>query len=97
MEEEDLELAEDDEEVLVDGRLNLDIVEVEGVARNFGDLFSETSRCGEWNSFPTVVLRYRMTNWDQSMMPRRVSSVVLRSERLRVDCSRFRSTTIEKL
>lgn len=62
-----MELAEDDVEAQVDGRLNLDPVELEGVARSFGDLLSETSLCGDQKSFPTVVSRNRMASWDQAI------------------------------
>lgn len=63
-----MELAEDDEEALVDGRLNRDSEEVEGVARSLGDLCWETSRCGDRNSFPTGVSRNRMASWVQSAL-----------------------------
>lgn len=67
MEEEEIELVDDDEEALADGRLNRDIVEVEGVAGSLKDLLSETSHCGDLNNFPTTASRNGMADQAQSI------------------------------
>lgn len=78
-----MELADDDEEALVDGRLKRDIVELEGVARSLVGLLSETSRCGDLNSLPTGLSRNRMANWRQILAHRedRLNDLVYLSER----------------
>ena len=51
---EEKELAEDDREVSLDGRENLEIEVMEGVASRLGDLSTKGSRPGVLNSFHAV-------------------------------------------
>ena len=51
---EENELAEDDREVSLDGKENLEMERVEGVASSFGDLSTNGSLPGVLNSFHAV-------------------------------------------
>ena len=78
---EEKELAEDDREVSLDGKENLDIGVVDGVARRLGDLSTKGSLPGVLKSFHAVRSRKPIAaQWHRILLMMRAQEV----ERLRV-------------